>query len=352
MISDLAERVAAAEAGGDDPTYAAFRAIASDSVCRAAWVAATALVADVATIADVMSDLWPDSEDHEKAVVELIAWPFVEQTADGYRIGDASSDAFRWAFLEADSVAFRAAHQAFADRESAREAVDDPEETWFVRGRLAYYLAGFDTAAAVETFGAEFAAPPALDRTDARMWLSWLAVRQERLLADRQREVSFFRGFRAYVLGRGGEARLAFDAVIGSGATDVYEALGSHFAGLLRRRDAPDEGIMLLRGSVELSKDLKLVENEVMARNSLVAALIARGSSDDLIEGDRLAELQLGGRGEHARPVSGLVVRRDPGERSMGAVIEQTRACHLRGKATGSGLGVRTWSGGRSSDPR
>ena len=118
------------------------------------------------------------------------------------------------------------------------------------------------------------------------MWLSWLAVRSESILADHQREVSCFRGFRAYVLGRGGEARLAFDADR-EWRHRRRRGSRSHSAGLLRRRDAPDEGIMLLRGNVELSKDLKLVENRVMAHNSLVAALIARGSSDDLIEGDR-----------------------------------------------------------------
>ena len=77
--------------------------------------------------------------------------------ADGrwYRIGDASSDAFRWAFLEADSVAFRAAHQAFADHNRLERRSTTLRR--LVRRGRPVLPCGVDTAAAVETFGAEIA---------------------------------------------------------------------------------------------------------------------------------------------------------------------------------------------------
>ena len=293
MNSGLADTLATAEARGDDPFVAALSAVSEKSVLRAAWVLSTVLAVEAAVLVELLGELWPDDEHHEQALVELLDWPMVERTTDGYRLTDASVGAFRSSFAEADPVRFRRVHELLAALEEREELAAEPEEGWFIRGRVAYYLAGYDPDSAMQAFGKSFSTPPVMERSKARMWLSWLAVRQESLMPGSQREISFYRGFRAYVLGSRVEARREFDSVIGRGDADVYEAMASHFAGLLRRRDQPDEGISLLQESVRQSHELDLTENEIMARQSLVAALTARQATSDLGEANALAKLNL-----------------------------------------------------------
>jgi hypothetical protein len=272
---------------------AAVSAVAEPLTIRAAWLLSTVVAIERDAFVKLLEQLWPQDSGHEKAVSAILSWPFVECTDDGYRMSDATANAFRLDFLQADEPLFRRAHELLAALEADRETDDDPDETWFVRGRYAYYLAGFDQDNSIRVFGDGFAEPPRLDRTDARMWLSWLVIQQEDLLDEVPRAIAFFRGFRAYISGARQQARGAFDAVLKDEEVDIYRALAAHFSGLLRRGDEPDAGIELLRESISLSVELGLTENEIMARNSLVTGLIANPDVEDLTEAWELGELNL-----------------------------------------------------------
>jgi hypothetical protein len=281
---------------GDAPRnriLSAFSSVAEPMVIQAAWLLSTVLAINRRDFVDLFVELWPEGAGHEEAVEEILSWPFAELTGDGYRMSGSAANAFRLDFLNSDELRFRRAHELLATLEASREVVEDPDETWFIRGRYAYYLAGYDQSRSIQVFGDGFAEPPMLDRTDARMWLSWLAIQQEDLLDEVPRAIAFFRGFRAYVSGARKQAREAFDTVLEGDEVDIYQALAAHFAGLLRRRSESETGIRLLRESISLSSGLNLPENEIMARNSLVIALIASRDDDVLGEASALGSLNL-----------------------------------------------------------
>jgi len=275
------------------PIVTAVCEVAKPMTVRAAWLLSTAVSLERHDFEDLLSGLWSEEAGHAEAALEILEWPFVEETVDGYRMSESSAHAFRRNFLAEDEFRFRQAHQMLAELERSRDAGDDADRAWFGRGRYAFYLAGYDQEGAAQIFGDNFADPPLLNPTSARMWLSWLAIQQSDLLGEVPRVIEFFHGFRSYVKGAYREARRSFDSVVSAGEPDAYHALATHFAGLLRRGDEPARGQELLRGSVQLSGELELVENEIMARNSLVTALISDRSVSDLGEAAELSRLNL-----------------------------------------------------------
>ena len=288
---DIQTRVKSAELEGRSPEAAAFEAVATPDVRVCAWVLATALAMPAETIRSIVVAMWPEFEETaEAAVTTLMRWPFVAETNDGLLLPDAHAEEFRREFQEEEPERFASLHSQLVDIERARELEADDHERWFVRGRIAYYLAGIAADESVGEFAEVFGDPPTLERREARLWLSSLVLRQESLLGTRAREVAFFRAFRLYVAGFRDDARSSFDAVL-TGTDDRYEALASHFSGLLRRDVAPERGIELLHKSIHLSEKLGLRENEIMARQSLVTGLLARGASEDLKRARQLATL-------------------------------------------------------------
>jgi hypothetical protein len=298
MTLDLSRAVGRAEVQGMGAAVAPFWAIADDRTVRAAWLLSTALALPADDFESLLRELWPELDSPETAISELADWPFVELSLDGYRLIDEVAQEFRSQFLEMDPGRLYRAHELLVALESEREAAD-PDENWFVRGRIAFYLAGYDQDLSAATFGEAFQSAPVMDRTACRIWLSGLAVHQEPLLSSKHREIAFFRGFRAYVLNERNDALNAFKEVLSVEAGDAYEALASHLAGVLMRRSYPDQSVELITDSIELSERLELRDNEVMARQSLITVLIAEARNDRstapgrLAQADELAALNL-----------------------------------------------------------
>jgi len=274
-----------------------------DSYRRAAMTLSICLTAQPDELHSLVTEVWPGNDMEAAAAIErLLAAPFVEETAAGWRLNSMLAPRIALHFMYNDPSEFQQAHAILADRE--RRKIDELESNlsdfddvnqWFVKSRLAFYLAGIHAAEAADRFGEAFESAPQRDLNAARMWLSTLVLRQEPMLSNHARVISFFMGFRSYVAGKREEARQHFEVVISEGIEDLYQAIGLHLYALCFRQG--DAGIKILTDSVELSKRLELSENEVMARNSLISAHITQASeltrAGESVEAQRHLEFAL-----------------------------------------------------------
>lgn len=229
--------------------------------------------------------LWDDDpSDLADAVGQVLEAPYVEETASGWRVIESLAPYLARRFLSEDEESFRRAHEVLVERETrviheleeleslrTDNEFDDLTriESWFSQSRLAFYLAGMHSDRSAVKFGEAFESAPSRDVGAARMWLSTLVFRQEPLLGDQARVIAFFRGFRAYVSGQRTEAKSHFAEIIQGEVGDLYEAIALH---LHATSVDPVNRIDELQKSIELSEQLGLCENEIMARNSLVSA--------------------------------------------------------------------------------
>jgi tetratricopeptide (TPR) repeat protein len=267
------------------------RLIAEDTplpLRRLVWMLSVCLDTQPDSLLDLASRVWPDDHELVKWAGALPTWSFVEEAAEGWRLVPDLAPTVARRFREAAPKEFAHAHQILADIERVQLAQEDvpddfdPNAEWFTRSRLAFYLAATTPADSVEEFGVAFETAPAEDAQTARMWLSTLVLRQEDLLQEYGRVVTFFEAFRAYVTNRRQQAQRLFGAVIAEGARDRYHAIAEHLLGVCLPVD--ERRLALLEASVDLSHHLGIVQNEVMARNSLVSTVIAlaqiRGNDD------------------------------------------------------------------------
>lgn len=244
----------------------------------AAGVLASTLVTPPAAFADALSAVLGTDE---AAVVDrvsenLLSRPFVEQLADGFRIAEPMASIVRAWFHETNPDAYAAVNELMLSSEVSHfEAAGDLEERWFARVRVAFYLAALDPSEAAQSFIDAFADPPSGDPGPPRSWLAELVMKQRGRLAEETRALQFFQGFQAYKDGRFREASRHFEAVLDSEEQDPYRAITLHLWSLLNDRHPRSEEY--LREAVELSADLGLDENEVMARNTLVFRLLGLG---------------------------------------------------------------------------
>lgn len=278
MIADLLRLEEQARASGEDPDVALFERTASADLARLASIVAIAPILPVPALTWIARRVWPELGSIDEDVTRLRALPFVWESADGLRVVDGFARGLASSFWRRDPHGFREVHRALVEREREQEPDNDPDAGWFVRGRIAYYLAGYDSRASVQSFGEMFKGPPPLGRTECRMWLCSLVDRQGYLLSHHEREIAFYRGFAHYVVGEWREAGSAFEAVLGSGPGDMYRAIALHLAGRIDRTESPARGLQRLGDSVALSGTLMLTENEIMSRNTLVWSLIAAAS--------------------------------------------------------------------------
>lgn len=254
----------------------------SEAFQRIAMLLSVCLSVTEDELAWLAREVWGYEDTDSGVVAQVLSWPFVEETGDGYRTLPVIGVALARQFQQADPEAFAKAHSIMANRERAAiegaQSPDEPQDfldSWFARGRLAFYLAGVHPSESSYEFGHAFEESMSLDAYTTRVWLSTLVVRQRHLLADHLRVVNFFFGFRAYTASRLDEARYYFDQVLSDGTADLYRAIALHLSALITKA-IPDR-LMPLRESVELSRKLKLTQNEIMARNSLAAANMAIG---------------------------------------------------------------------------
>jgi tetratricopeptide (TPR) repeat protein len=228
-------------------------------------------------------EVWGSEGTDSSVVAQVLSWPFVEETGDGYRILPAFGAALARLFQRADPEAFVRAHSIMAEHErlamERAQSIQDSTDFldgWFARGRLAYYLAGVHPDESSYEFGHAFEESMSLDANITRIWLSTLVIRQRHLLEDHLRVVNFFFGFRAYTAYRIDEAKSYFDKVLEDDALDLYRAIALHLSALTVKEIS--DRLRPLRDSIELSHKLNLTQNEIMARNSLAAAYLTIGS--------------------------------------------------------------------------
>ncbi len=253
-----------------------FLSVASDVAVRMAMVLSISVELGDADLQAITRSLWgEEGEDWDSALGELARWPFVARSSSGWRTVGPVGAALAIKFQETNPSAFSRAHEALAAFEEEQEATAHPDEQWFARGRIAYYLAGFDETRSAATFRETFANAPVMERPLARMWLAGLAIRQEYLLGSESRTIEFFRGFRLYVTGHRRDAATSFELVFEGGIEDVYSAIAMHLWAVVVGTRAGTRGRRILEDSIDLSEQIGLADNAVMARHTLTWSMVA-----------------------------------------------------------------------------
>lgn len=265
---------------GHSPAIAAVLADADENRSLVLYALSTSLVIDEKDFRALLSKLWPD-RDLDAAVDAVRTLPLVRHEAQGMRLTETVRSTLAARFRDVEPRAFARAHEVLCAMEESRELAASPHETWFIRGRIAFYLAGLDPERSIRQFEASFRGDaPTLDRRTARMWLTSLVLDQEPLLSGYVRELAFYRGFRLYVSGQRDEAVTHFQTVLAEGVRDdVPSAIASHLLGVLTMRRDVAQAIELYRQSIQVSERIGLQRHGVMARNSVVWAQIRLATS-------------------------------------------------------------------------
>lgn len=217
------------------------------------------------------------------SIDRLLERPFVEKVANGFRV----TPEFRQALLpklSSHKSVIEACSRHFIELERVEQKeLAGTEREWFVKGRIAYYLAPLDPGASSEGFVKTLLEASPYVANDANAWLSELALGQQYFLKERnERTISFFTAFRCYRMHAYEAAAEGFLRVVNTSETeDSLLAISLHLwavaEGSLRRgRYAKEEIAGSMKRAVEISQNLGLVENEIMSRNSLVFNMLEK----------------------------------------------------------------------------
>jgi hypothetical protein len=224
----------------------------------------------------------------------LRALPVIESEASGLVCKATAAEALAAAFHARDPDAFRVAHELLVDLERERRdaGLEESGDIWFFDVRVAFYLAGADPSASVAQFERGFLETPGDGTTAARMWVTSMVLRQQRLLADHERELSFFRGFSNYVTGRVEEARQDLGKVVDEPRDDRITAVAEHLLAVLVRDRDLVRATDLCRRAVERSEQLDFDVNLIMAANTLAGLRLrdAHGPGEAIEDAVRLAK--------------------------------------------------------------
>lgn len=263
---------------------------ADESELRAGFVLASAIAAPKADIVAALRAAFDmqDSDTATSAVESLLRRPFVERVEEGFRVSRPLAVLLSDKFREDDPDAYGSAYAGWLDHEQMRLDTVDPEERWFVRGRIAFYLAAIDPEASAQEFGATFAEPPPGDPAPPRSWLTALALQQEGPLSVTPSAISFFRGYNSYKQGRFEAAARHFEDVIDTEEGDRFRAISLHLWAVLRDSDKRSEG--RIREAIRLSEQFDLRDNEVMSRNTLVFRLISAAGRPPHLDAEKLRQ--------------------------------------------------------------
>lgn len=221
-----------------------------------------------------------------RATERLLRRPFVEHLDGGYRISEPFASQLRRRFKENYPTAHAEVSDALLRIETERlSRAESNNDQWFTRGRIAFYLAAIDPEESAERFLDAFAHPPSGDPGPPRSWLANLVFKQYNELAHQGRTIAFFQAWMAYKSGRFREAGRDFETVVESTELDAARAVSLHLLSIIQPQNPRSEED--LHEAIALSHDLGLLENEVMATNSLVYRLVTRaernaGDRDDI----------------------------------------------------------------------
>lgn len=274
MSHDLLDIVNAADGPLD---LVVFAATASPEVRASAQVLAVTLSSSPTRLTELISETWPDLAERSASAVETLStWPFVAASREtDWRIYPGAAESLKNEFREADARAFVALHDRLAvleDEVAVQEEI--AQSRWHARARAAYYRSAVNADDAADRFGESFVTSPPLERSRARAWLGQLVARQRSLLSDQERVVTFFEAFSRYRHERS-RAKPLLETVLASDATDVYQAVALHLYGVIISANNRGEAIAAFRRSVTMSSEVGVPDNEIMARNSLVWAILA-----------------------------------------------------------------------------
>lgn len=285
-MAKLADALEQAREQKLDLALVAFKESSDLVSLRSVWLLSITISLSFVDLVSLLLRLWPDSA--EPSPAGLDNWPFLAQNEGEWSMSPRMAELLALDFRQREPETFRTAHRILIAREEALESEADPNETWFIRGRVSYYLAAIDSNESVRSFGEAFADPPAPDRTACRIWLTTLALHQAPLLHEHERALTFFRAFRHYVEGRRSQAHENFETVLAGDQEDVFAAISLHLSGNIERTRSPDRAMRRIEKSIVMSQKLSLIENEVMATHTLVWTLIERahrrldGAKEDL----------------------------------------------------------------------
>ncbi len=254
--------------------------------------------ADVGRLAH---EVWTAAEDtvSDRDVALVRSSPFVAEGVQTLALRPEVSVSVARRFRDSEPDRFLEAHQALLSVEEARlnetrglgtsaeRAVLHNGDPWVIEGRIAFYLAALDKDRAERAFGRTFAEAGA-DAEESRIprsWLATLGIRQSYLLGEDSRSVMFMRAFREYTAGSRTKALEHFQAVFSghrSRRQDEYDAISLHLwsAG---QKHGSEAAVDNLRSSIEISDELALRTNLVMASNTLVYRLMAIDSLGEAV---------------------------------------------------------------------
>lgn len=264
-----------------EPEWSLFNDLASPAARSAAWVLAVSLGTDLDTLGSALSYLWPEIDSHE--AIEDLRWlMFVHEAGTELYLSRDFAHRLSLEFRGKDPDRFRKAHEFFLAEEEATGGLAGDLE-WARSTTIAFYLSALDPPEAVRQFGRRFVDAPEQDQTANRIWVCDLVGRQSYLLTNQRRELQFFGGFELYVAHRYDRAGPMLDEVVDlTVGMDYFGAVALHLTAAIRSRNGDyADAIRRCERAIEASVDLRLKENEVMARNTLIMAMIRSISQTD-----------------------------------------------------------------------
>lgn len=199
--------------------------------------------------------------------------PLVENVRGLVRLSAPLDTALAAEMRLSDRQRFETLHARFADLEAQRhEATPSDYDAWQIAARIAYYVAATSADESAERFIRAFDEAPHASRRECRIWLSDLVSRYEAITGEMSRVTAFFRAFRLYVSGDRESAVPLLESLISANSADGVQAIALHLLALSLddREDGGTRSLELLQRSVDLSAALKLNENLLMSRHSLV----------------------------------------------------------------------------------
>lgn len=253
------------------------------------------LASSISTSEETLREAYERSElrasgDIDSAISRLLDRPFVQRVSEGYKIEDGFRRGLLSISSDVETALVAEASEYFLEKE--RMILGDSAGTefeWFVRGRIAFYLAAIEPKESTRDFMQAFADAPTVDGPDPKTWLADLALKQETYLGSDARIVKFFEAFRDYKLNRNVAASQGFAELLSDKSDrDLIFAVSEHLWSVLNPDDERVD--VYLRDSVALSVSLGVVENEIMARNTLVFSLISRSGHFDQVDSSVLKE--------------------------------------------------------------
>jgi hypothetical protein len=286
MIADPFEAVASSDARGVDLAVSVMVSVAPRAVTRRAYVLSTSLGLEFDELESAVAATWPDEGRRSVEAESLALWPAIERRGRTWHANDAVVDLLASHFSGQEPEAFgrlnsRLMRTEIDTRDSLVSELRDrgEVEAWRSGARVAFYRAATSPERSVKEFGEAFSEAPSPDVSAYRLWVANLVKRREPLLMGFPRELAFYRGFRAYIGGDRRKAANEFRAVVrDAGSMDRYRAISLHLLAVISGARSLSSQ-QRLEESVSLSVEMGLVENEVMARNSLVWSLVKRAEA-------------------------------------------------------------------------